>query len=79
MIYVPIQESVVVDPTPGQFRELVIRLMAHVQELQGEGIQRVLQLCDDERWDVGQLRELLLELYADEQAGPGSSTFCLLV
>ncbi|PAD29660.1 hypothetical protein CHH60_18930 [Paenibacillus sp. 7523-1] len=75
MIYIPIQESVVVDPTPGQFRELVIRLMAHVQELQGEGIQRVLQLCDDERWDVGQLRELLLELYADEQAGPGSSTF----
>ena len=75
MVYVPIQDSVVVDPTPGQFRELVIRLMAHVQELQGEGIQRVLQLCDDERWDVGQLRELLLELYADEQAGLGSSTF----
>ncbi|GAB1157312.1 hypothetical protein YWY31_33370 [Paenibacillus illinoisensis] len=75
MVYVPIQNSVVVDPTPGQFRELVIRLMAHVQELQGEGIQRVLQLCDDEKWDVGQLRELLLELYADEQAGPGSSTF----
>ncbi|PAF30931.1 hypothetical protein CHI14_14355 [Paenibacillus sp. 7516] len=75
MVYVPIQHSVVVDPTPGQFRELVIRLMARVQELQGEGIQRVLQLCDDERWDVGQLRELLLELYADEQAGPGSSTF----
>ncbi|MET3937790.1 hypothetical protein ABIC22_000602 [Paenibacillus sp. PvP094] len=75
MVYVPIQDSVVVDPTPAQFRELVIRLMAHVQELQGEGIQRVLQLCDNERWDVGQLRELLLELYADEQAGHGSSTF----
>lgn len=75
MVYVPIQDSVVVDPTPGQFRELVIRLMAHVQELQGEGIQRVLQLCVDERWDVGQLRELLLELYADEQTGPSSSTF----
>ena len=75
LVYVPIQDSVAADPTPGQFRELVIRLMAHVQELQGEGIQRVLQLCDHERWDIGQLRELLLELYADEQAGPGSSTF----
>ncbi|MFS0870516.1 DUF6382 domain-containing protein [Paenibacillus xylanilyticus] len=75
MVYVPVQDSLAADPTPGQFRELVIRLMAYVQELQGEGIQRVLQLCDNERWNIGQLRELLLELYADEQGGSGSSAF----
>ncbi|MGF9697708.1 DUF6382 domain-containing protein [Paenibacillus sp. MABNR03] len=75
MVYVPVQDSSSADSTPGQFRELVIRLMAHVQELQGEGIQRVLQLCDNERWDIGQLRDLLLELYANEQEGSGSSSF----
>lgn len=75
MVYVPIMDSVEADSTPQQFRELVIRLMAHVQELQGEGIQRVLQLCDNERWDIRQLRELLLELYADEQESGGSAAF----
>ncbi|WP_339259629.1 DUF6382 domain-containing protein [Paenibacillus sp. FSL R5-0713] len=75
IVYVPIMDTVEFDPTPQQFRELVIRLMAHVQELQGEGIQRVLQLCDNERWDIRQLRELLLELYADEQENGGSAAF----
>lgn len=36
MVYVPIMDTVEVDPTPQQFRELVIRLMAQVQELQGK-------------------------------------------
>ncbi|WP_145320385.1 DUF6382 domain-containing protein [Paenibacillus xylanexedens] len=75
MVYVPIMDKAEDDSTPQQFRELVIRLMAHVQELQGVGIQRVLQLCDNERWDVRQLRELLLELYADEQESGGSAAF----
>ncbi|MFC9707131.1 DUF6382 domain-containing protein [Paenibacillus sp. NPDC056933] len=75
MVYIPIMDTVEVDSTPQQFRELVIRLMAHVQELQGEGIQRVLQLCDSEHWDIGRLRELLLELYADEQSNSGQASF----
>jgi len=66
MIYVPIQDAAQTD-VPQQFRELVIRLMAHVQQLQGEGIQRVLQLCHEESWDIRHLRELLLELYANGQ------------
>ncbi|HBU80195.1 MULTISPECIES: DUF6382 domain-containing protein [Paenibacillus] len=75
LVYIPIVDAVEVDPTAQQFRELVIRLMSHVQELQGEGIQRVLQLCDSEQWDIRQLRELLLELYADEQNGSGQASF----
>ncbi|MEC0128618.1 DUF6382 domain-containing protein [Paenibacillus pabuli] len=74
MVYIPIMDTVEIDPTPQQFRELVIRLMAHVQELQGEGIQRVLQMCDSEHWDIRRLRELLLELYADEQSGSGHAS-----
>lgn len=66
MIYVPIQDAAQTD-IHQQFRELVIRLMAHVQQLQGEGIQRVLQLCHEESWDIRHLRELLLELYANGQ------------
>ncbi|MGC5776210.1 DUF6382 domain-containing protein [Paenibacillus pabuli] len=74
MVYIPIMDTIEIDPTPQQFRELVIRLMAHVQELQGEGIQRVLQMCDSEQWDIILLRELLLELYADEQSGSGHAS-----
>ncbi|WP_434752423.1 DUF6382 domain-containing protein [Paenibacillus amylolyticus] len=62
LVYVPMMNTQQKDYTSQLFRDLVIRLMAHVQELQGEGIQRVLQLCDDERWDIQRLRELLLEL-----------------
>lgn len=64
LVYVPMMNSHAPQEkqTPQLFRDLVIKLMAHVQELEGEGIQRVLQLCDDERWDIRQLRELLLEL-----------------
>ncbi|WP_339850105.1 DUF6382 domain-containing protein [Paenibacillus sp. FSL W7-1088] len=75
LVYIPIVDAIESDPTPQQFRELVIRLMAHVQELQGEGIQRVLQLCDSEQWDIRQLREVLLNLYADEQSGSGQASF----
>ncbi|MGO4529787.1 DUF6382 domain-containing protein [Paenibacillus sp. 2TAF8] len=70
LVYVPMMNTQQKDRTPQLFRDLVIRLMAHVQELQGEGIQRVLQLCDDERWDIQQLRELLLELCAGHLIRP---------
>ena len=70
LVYVPMMNTGQKDQTPQLFRDLVIRLMAHVQELQGEGIQRVLQLCDDERWDIQKLRELLLELSAGSSARP---------
>ncbi|MCM3135446.1 FHA domain-containing protein [Paenibacillus polysaccharolyticus] len=70
LVYVPLMNAKQKEHTPRLFRDLVIRLMAYVQELQGEGIQRVLQLCDDERWDIQQLRELLLELCADHLVRP---------
>ncbi|CAI6082399.1 hypothetical protein PAECIP112173_03550 [Paenibacillus sp. JJ-100] len=72
LVYVPMMNTGQTDQTPQLFRDLVIRLMAHVQELQGEGIQRVLQLCDDERWDIQKLRELLHELSAGSSARPSS-------
>ena len=70
LVYVPGMNTQQKDHTPQLFRDLVIRLMAHVQELQGEGIQRVLQLCNDEWWDIQQLRELLLELCAGHLVRP---------
>ncbi len=72
MVYVPIMDTVEVDPTPKRFRELVIRLMAHVQELQEKSIQRVLQLCDNERWDIRQLRKPD-EVRHDEQENEGAT------
>ncbi|WP_308722542.1 DUF6382 domain-containing protein [Paenibacillus polysaccharolyticus] len=70
LVYVPMMNAHArQEKQPPQiFRDLVIKLMAHVQELEGEGIQRVLQLCDDERWDIRQLRELLLELCTGKPA-----------
>ncbi|WP_339836554.1 DUF6382 domain-containing protein [Paenibacillus sp. FSL R7-0272] len=75
LVYVPMMNAHArQEKQPPQiFRDLVIKLMAHVQELEGEGIQRVLQLCDDERWDIRQLRELLLELCTGKPARPISS------
>ncbi|WP_426334289.1 DUF6382 domain-containing protein [Paenibacillus silvae] len=78
LIYVPMMDARQKDHTPRLFRELVIRLMAYVQELQGEGIQRVLQLCDDERWDIRQLRELLLELCTGSAADSGIGAAALM-
>ncbi|WP_082560475.1 DUF6382 domain-containing protein [Paenibacillus sp. Root52] len=75
LVYVPLMDTPEGDPTPLQFRELVIRLMAHTKELQGQGIQRVLQLCDTEQWDIQKLRELLMGLYADEQKGSSNVEF----
>ncbi|PYE45492.1 FHA domain-containing protein [Paenibacillus barcinonensis] len=71
LIYVPMTDARQEEHTPLLFRDLVIRLMAYVQELQGEGIQRVLQLCDSERWNIRQLRELLLELCTGSTIYPG--------
>lgn len=68
LVYVPVMDARQEKQTPQLFRDLVIKLMAHVKELEGEGIQRVLQLCDDERWDIRQLRELLLELCNGQSA-----------
>lgn len=75
LVYVPMMNAHARQEkqTPQLFRDLVIKLMAHVQELEGEGIQRVLQLCDVERWDIRQLRELLLELCTGKPARPISS------
>ncbi|MEY8744267.1 DUF6382 domain-containing protein [Bacillales bacterium AN1005] len=75
LVYVPLMDTPEVDSTPLHFRELVIRLMAHTKELQGQGIQRVLQLCDTEQWNIQNLRELLMELYADEQKGSNNVEF----
>ncbi|PZT55443.1 DUF6382 domain-containing protein [Paenibacillus silvae] len=78
LIYVPMMEARQEDQTPLLFRDLVIRLMAYVQELQGEGIQRVLQLCDDGRWNIRQLRELMLELCTGSATGSGIGAAALM-
>nr|WP_145403383.1 DUF6382 domain-containing protein [Paenibacillus xylanexedens] len=78
LIYVPMMDVRQKDQTPLLFRDLVIRLMAYVQELQGEGIQRVLQLCDDGRWNIRQLRELLLELCTGSATGSGIGAAALM-
>lgn len=72
LVYVPMMDERQKDLTPQLFRNMVTRLMAYVQELQGEGIQRLLQLCNDEQWDIKQLHELLLELSAGSAVYSGA-------
>ncbi len=45
---------------------LIIKLTAHVDQLDGNGLQRVLQHADAAKWSLSELKSLLLELIGDE-------------
>ncbi|MDO7907301.1 DUF6382 domain-containing protein [Paenibacillus sp. JX-17] len=69
--YVPLQEP---DDTPVQvrFSRLVTRLMPHVKELSGSGIQTILNQCAAEPFDLRLLHEILLNLLNDDNPSRSS-------
>ncbi|MFB5266961.1 DUF6382 domain-containing protein [Paenibacillus enshidis] len=59
--YVPVRRSLY-EGTPGdQMKQLIIRLISCVSELKGDGVQRILQVCDGGLFDPGKLKEVLLQ------------------
>lgn len=60
LTYVPIRRNLY-EGTPGdQMKQFIIRLISYVSELKGDGVQRVLQVCDGELFDPSKLKEVLL-------------------
>lgn len=73
-VYVPLQHSVSVQPVQHSILSLIIRMMTSVRQLEGMGIQRVIQLCNSELFSLEQLNKLLLELMTDgDQLGTSRS------
>ncbi|WP_058829182.1 DUF6382 domain-containing protein [Paenibacillus polymyxa] len=61
LTYVPLCSVQYTQQTGSFFKQMVIRLMTRVAHLQGESIQRILDLCDRYEFEFGALKELLLQ------------------
>lgn len=61
LTYVPLRSVQYAEQTGSQFKQMVIRLMTRVAHFQGEYIQRILDLCDRNEFELGLLKELLLQ------------------
>ncbi|WP_342428354.1 DUF6382 domain-containing protein [Paenibacillus sp. FSL L8-0158] len=61
LTYVPLRSVQYAGQTGSQFKQMVIRLMTRVAHFQGEYIQRILDLCDRNEFELGLLKELLLQ------------------
>ncbi|ADM69107.2 hypothetical protein GMA19_01273 [Paenibacillus polymyxa E681] len=61
LTYVPLRSVQYAGQTGSQFKQMVIRLMTRVAHSQGEYIQRILDLCDRNEFELGLLKELLLQ------------------
>ncbi|MFB5674410.1 DUF6382 domain-containing protein [Paenibacillus terreus] len=61
LTYVPVRRSLYEGKAGAQMKQLIMRLIACVSELKGDGVQRILQICDRELFDPGKLKEVLLQ------------------
>lgn len=67
MTYVPLdryeRES---EAVRHSFKELVMRLVSHVSELRGSGVQTLMQYCNDESFNLLGLKQVLIDLLAGD-------------
>jgi hypothetical protein len=71
--YVPLKEGQLDGvPGAGDLLSLVVRWTAYIQEIDGAGLQRVLQPLNGSKWPLSELRSILLGLIGDAfiQSGP---------
>ncbi len=72
LTYVPLCSVQYPEQTGSYFKQMIIRLLTRVAYSQGEFIQRILDLCDRNEFEVGALKELLLQgMAAGEQSVSG--------
>ncbi|NMP09476.1 DUF6382 domain-containing protein [Paenibacillus polymyxa] len=72
LTYVPLCSVQYTEQTGSYFKQMVIRLMTRVAHPQGESIQRILDLCERNEFELGALKELLLQgMTASEQSVGG--------
>lgn len=71
--YIPLKEGQLDGvPGAGDLLSLVVRWTAYIQEIDGAGLQRVLQPLNGSKWPLSELRSILLGLIGDAfiQSGP---------
>ncbi|WIV20173.1 DUF6382 domain-containing protein [Paenibacillus polygoni] len=73
LCYIPASLEKEVESIAFQISQMVNRMMPYVKALEGTGIQRILQLCNDGDFQLDDLQELLNELLISE-AGVGSKS-----
>ncbi|WP_179031868.1 DUF6382 domain-containing protein [Paenibacillus kribbensis] len=61
LTYVPLQAVLYEGQAGSQFKQMIIRLMTRVAHFQGENMQRILELCDRNEFELRTLKELLLQ------------------
>lgn len=65
LAYLPLREGFATCSVGQSIKQLIIRLLGSIKELQGDGLQRLLQVCDQEIFDLQGMKLLLLE-YLDD-------------
>ena len=73
LCYIPASLEKEVESIPFQISQMVSRMMPYVKALEGTGIQRILQLCNDGDFQLDGLQGLLNELLMSE-TGVGSKS-----
>ncbi|WP_160032255.1 DUF6382 domain-containing protein [Paenibacillus sp. An7] len=73
LCYIPVSLEMEVESIPFQISQMVNRMMPYVKALEGTGIQRILQLCNDGDFQLDDLQKLLNELLMSE-TGVGSKS-----
>ncbi|OWR32949.1 hypothetical protein CDO73_00060 [Saccharibacillus sp. O23] len=76
LTYMPLKEAAEPAPVRERIGRLAARWMAVVEDLRGNGVQRILQMCEQPAFSLQALKELLTALLADSgrpEAGSAST------
>lgn len=69
--YVPLKESIKDEPFSQMFLNLVTRIMTSVGSITGDGVQKLLRWCSDERFTLAETKTLISDLMTEK--GPERS------
>lgn len=61
LTYLPLREGFNACSVGQDIKQLIIRLLGSIKELEGDGLQRLLQMCDQDIFDLQGMKLLLLE------------------
>lgn len=63
--YVPLKQAIREEPLPQAFLKLVTKIMACVDNMNGNGIQKLLRWCSDDRFTLAETRQLISDFMTD--------------
>lgn len=63
--YVPLKQAIREEPLPQVFLKLITKMMACVDNMNGNGIQKLLRWCADDRFTLAETRQLISDFMTD--------------